>query len=111
MHHSDSPLIFCDKCFQLQCLFCSHTALHLPTLKGITPEERLKGETADTSFLIELYQRVWYIEPTNKYEKCHLGQWLGPCNMAGGGMARWVLTMKAMEEVRTSIIPHTTGSQ
>ena len=32
---------------------------------------------------------------------------LGPCNMAGGGMASWILTMKAMEEVRTSIFPLT----
>ena len=75
----------------------------------MTPEERLKGETADISFLIEFqwYQRVWYIEPMDKYEKCHLGRWLCPCNTAGGGMVSWILTMKATEEVRTSIIPLT----
>ena len=109
MHHSSSPLIFWDKCFQLQCLIHSHTALHLPTLEGMTPEERLKGETADISFLIEFqwYQRVWYIEPMDKYEKCYLGKWLCPCNTAGGCMVSWILTMKATEEVRTSIIPLT----
>ena len=75
----------------------------------MTPEERLKGQTVDISFLIEFqwYQRVWYIEPVDKYEKCHLGRWLGPCNTAGGGMVSWILTMKATEEVRTSVIPLT----
>ena len=109
MHCSSSPLIFWDKCFQLQHLICSHTALNLPTLKGMTTEERLKEETADILFLIEFqwYQRVWYIEPTDRYEKCHLGRWLGSCNMTGGGMTSWILTMKAMEEVRTSVIPLT----
>ena len=109
MCHSSSPLIFWDKCFQIQCLIHSHTALNLPTLKGMTPEERLKGETADISLLIEFqwYQRVWYIDPTDKYVKCHLGRWLCPCNTAGGGMASWILTMKATEEVRTSVIPLT----
>ena len=41
MHHSSSPLLFWEKCFQLQCLIHSHTALNLPTLEGMTPEERL----------------------------------------------------------------------
>ena len=56
MHHSGSHLIFWD------------IALHLPTLKGMTPEERLKGEKGDILFLIEFqwYQRVWYIETTNR---------------------------------------------
>ena len=72
----------------------------------MTPEERLKEETADISFLIKFqwYQRVWYIEPMDKYEKCHLGRWLDPCNMAGGGIMSWILTLKATEEIRTSII-------
>ena len=46
----------------------------------------------------------------DKYEKCHQGRWLGPCNMAGGGgggLVSWILTMKATEEVRTSVIPLT----
>ena len=61
MHCSSTPLIFWDKCFQLQCLIHSHTALHKPTFKGMTQEERLKGETADIPFLVEFqwYQRVW----------------------------------------------------
>ena len=74
MHQSSSPLNFWDKCFHLQCSICSHTALHLPTLKAMTSEERLKGETAENLFLVEFqwYQRVWYIEPTDKYEKHHV---------------------------------------
>ena len=68
MHHSGSHLIFWDECFQLQCLIHSQIALHLPTLEGMTPDERLKGETGDILFLIDFqwYQRVWYIETTNR---------------------------------------------
>ena len=43
MHRSYSPLIYWDKCYQLQCLICSHTALGLPSLEGMTPIEKLMG--------------------------------------------------------------------
>ena len=43
----------------------------------------------------------------DKYEKCHLGRWLSLCNMAGGGMVSWILTMTTTEEVRTSVFPLT----
>ena len=81
----------------------------------MTPEERLKGETADISFLLEFqwYQRVWYIEPTDKYEKHHLGQSLGPCNMAGGGGGYGKLGThhESNGEGKDFHCSHTTGSQ
>ena len=75
MHRSNSPLIYWDKCYQLQCLICSHTALGLPSLEGMTPIEKLTGDTGDMSHLAEFqwYQWIWYIEPTDTLERRRLG--------------------------------------
>ena len=45
MHASNAPLMFWDQCFELQSLTRSHTALNLPTLEGMTPMEKLTGDT------------------------------------------------------------------
>ena len=56
MRRLNSPLIFWDKCFQLQCLTIN-------SLQGLTPEEMLKVDMADISHLVECqwYQWVWYV--------------------------------------------------
>ena len=47
MHVSNAPLVFWDRCFELQCLIWSHMSLNLPTLEGMTPLEKLTGDTQD----------------------------------------------------------------
>ena len=75
MRASNAPVVFWDRCFELQCLILSHTALNLPTLEGMTPMEKLTGNTQDNSFLVEFgwWDRVWYIEPTDSHERRHIG--------------------------------------
>ena len=73
MHRLNSPLIYWDKCYQLQCLIRSNTALGLPSLEGMMPIEKLMrdmGDTGDISHLTEFqwYQWIWYIEPTDNLE-------------------------------------------
>ena len=70
MRRSNLPLIYWDKCYQLQCLIRSHTALGLPSLEGTTPIKKLMGDKGDISHLTEFqwYQWFWYIEPTDNLE-------------------------------------------
>ena len=60
-HHEmcrlNSPLIYWVKCYQLQCLIHSHTALGLPSLEGMTPIKKLTGDTGNISHLTEFQ---WY---------------------------------------------------
>ena len=67
---SNSPLIYWDKCYQLQCLIHSHTAHGLPSLEGMMPIKKLMGDMGDISHLAEFqwYQWIWYIEPTDNLE-------------------------------------------
>ena len=107
MRTSSAPLIYWDRCFELQCLIRSHTALSLPSLEGMSPEEKMTGDTPDISSLVEFgwWERVWYIEPTDAHERRHLGRWLGPSTTVGSAIASWVLTKKAQEIVRSSVFP------
>ena len=107
MHASNAPLVFWDRCFELQCLIQSHKALNLPTLEGMTPMEKLTADTQDISFLVEFgwWDRVRYIEPTDSHERRHIGRWLGPSTTVGSAMSSWILTNKAQEIVRSSIFP------
>ena len=70
MRASNAPLVFWDRCFELQCLIRSHVALNIPTLEGMTPMEKLTGNTQDISFLVEFgwWDRVWYIKPTDSHQ-------------------------------------------
>ena len=84
-------------------------ALNLPTLEGMTPMEKLTGDTQDISFLVGVefgwWDRVWYIKPTDSHERRHIGQWLGPSTTVGSAMSSWILTNKAQEIVCSSIFP------
>ena len=73
----------------------SLTAHNIPDLKSRTPEERLLGQTPDTSEYAHhsFFEWIWYHDPNPFPEpKVCLGRWIGVASDVGQPMTYWIST-------------------
>jgi hypothetical protein len=104
---TNAPHVLWDYCMELMAQIRSHLALDLLELQGDTPSTVLTGDTSDISNLCEFrwYDMVWFVDPTDKMENKKLARYLGPSHDVGQAMSSKLLTQKAQEISRTSVIP------
>ncbi len=104
---TNAPHVLWDYCMELMAQIRSHLALDLLELQGDTPSTALTGDTSDISNLCEFrwYDLVWFVDPTDKMENKKLARYLGPSHDIGQAMSSKLLSKKAQEISRTSVIP------
>ena len=107
MLSTNAPHVLWDYCMELMADIRSHLALSLLELEGDTPQTVLTGDTSDMSNICEFqwYELVWFIDPLDKLENKKLARYLGPSHDVGQAMSSRLLTSKAQEISRTSVIP------
>jgi hypothetical protein len=106
MSSTNAPHVLWDRCLCLMGEIRSHTTLDLPELDGETPYTRITGDTSDISHICEFswYDRIWWIDPSDKLENRKLGRYLGPSHDVGQAMCSKILTANGTERSRGTII-------
>jgi hypothetical protein len=84
-----------DYCGQWAAAIRRRTALDLPTLNGMTPEESIHGRSVDISAYAQFgfYDFVWYIDNPQDaaMSRRKIGRWIGVAEDVGSSLTYLIL--------------------
>jgi hypothetical protein len=91
------------------------TALDIPALNGLTPEECIHGRMVDISSYAQFdwYSLVWCIdEPTDAVTSGRqIGRWIGVAEKVGSNLCYYVLPKSCRPISRSSVMPISSDEQ
>ena len=109
MQRERVPKRLWDYCGQWAANIRRRTALDIPGLNGMTPEESVHGRTVDISAYAQFgfYQLVWYIDaPENAAtSRRKLGRWIGVSEDVGSSLCYFILPASCRPISRSSVMP------
>jgi hypothetical protein len=111
MQRQHVPKRLWDYCGEWAAAIQRKTALDLPFLRDMTPEECLHARSVDISAYAQFdwYSLVWYIDNTEDAttSRRKIGRWIGVAEPYGSGLTYYVLPKSCRPIVRSSVMPLT----
>jgi hypothetical protein len=104
-----APRRLWDFCGEWASAIRRKTALDLPSLNGMTPEETVHARSVDISAYaqIDWYSLVWYIDSAEDAatSRRKIGRWIGVAEKYGSGLTYYVLPKSCRPIVCSSVMP------